>query len=210
VGRDGGWSGSGSLSECQYHEFVAVDRPQDLSELGALQELSTLAHITMTSFVNVCHWDNYQGEPRVLTERYFDVLIDGSDLLMRAETVRRVRPDTHDCAGLPAAGHLRTLAPARRAECEGAEHERWKRAAPERTRRAVQARRRLAACPTQGEQAWRRVAVGIAEKEASGYYTTVDPREVTAPADFTWRIEQVRHEHARKPAFLERLTNAGL
>jgi hypothetical protein len=48
-----------------------------VSSVGALQGLSTLAHITLTSFVNACHWDNFRGDPRALVERYFDVLTDG-------------------------------------------------------------------------------------------------------------------------------------
>jgi hypothetical protein len=63
------------LSEYQYYEFVAVDRPLDASELGALRGLSTRAHITSTSFVNTYEWGNFRGDPRVLVERYFDAFL---------------------------------------------------------------------------------------------------------------------------------------
>lgn len=54
----------------------------------------------------------------------------------------------------------------------------------------------------------------IAEKKASGYDVAVDLLvelcEVTDPADFALRLEQLRQEHGRKPSFIERLRNTGL
>jgi hypothetical protein len=40
------------VSEYQYYEFVAVDRPLGAREFDAVRGLSTRAHITPTSFVN--------------------------------------------------------------------------------------------------------------------------------------------------------------
>ena len=40
------------MSEYQYYEFVAVDRPLDERQLAELRALSTRARITPTSFVN--------------------------------------------------------------------------------------------------------------------------------------------------------------
>ncbi len=40
------------MSEYQYYEFRAVDRPLSEQELGKLRALSTRAEITSTSFTN--------------------------------------------------------------------------------------------------------------------------------------------------------------
>jgi hypothetical protein len=40
------------MSECQYYEFLAIDRPLTSDEQGQLRSLSTRARITATSFTN--------------------------------------------------------------------------------------------------------------------------------------------------------------
>jgi hypothetical protein len=60
------------LSEYQFYEFLAVDSPLNARQLGEVQSLSTRATITPTSFVNVYHWGNFRGDPRVMMERYYD------------------------------------------------------------------------------------------------------------------------------------------
>ncbi|MEU8326971.1 hypothetical protein [Micromonospora sp. NPDC048839] len=60
------------MSEYQYYEFVAVDRPLTGRERAELRSLSTRADITATSFVNTYEWGNFKGNPRTLMERYFD------------------------------------------------------------------------------------------------------------------------------------------
>ncbi len=63
------------MSEYQYYEFAAVDRPLDAHELEALRALSTRAHITPTSFVNTYEWGSFRGDPRRMVERYFDAFL---------------------------------------------------------------------------------------------------------------------------------------
>ena len=63
------------MSEYQYYEFVAVDRPLDDRQLDELRSLSTRAAITRTSFINEYHWGNFRGDPQVLMERYFDAFL---------------------------------------------------------------------------------------------------------------------------------------
>ena len=63
------------MSEYQYYEFLAVDRPLDAKALAAVQSLSTRAHITSTSFVNTYHWGDFKGDPRTLVERYYDAFL---------------------------------------------------------------------------------------------------------------------------------------
>ena len=63
------------MSEYQYYEFAAVDRPLGAPELDALRGLSTRAHITPTLFVNSYEWGSFKGDPRRLVEQYFDAFL---------------------------------------------------------------------------------------------------------------------------------------
>ncbi|MEU9000885.1 hypothetical protein [Streptomyces sp. NPDC048551] len=60
------------MSEYQYYEFLAVDRPLDEHELAQVRALSTRAHITPTSFTNEYHWGDFRGDPTQLVERFYD------------------------------------------------------------------------------------------------------------------------------------------
>jgi hypothetical protein len=63
------------MSEYQYYEFQAVDRPLTPAEITDLRALSTRARITPTQLQNVYHWGDFRGDPMVLMERYFDIFI---------------------------------------------------------------------------------------------------------------------------------------
>jgi hypothetical protein len=63
------------MSEYQYYEFRAIDRPLDDGELRALRSLSTRAEITQTSFVNTYHWGDFKGAPDALMDKYFDAFV---------------------------------------------------------------------------------------------------------------------------------------
>jgi hypothetical protein len=60
------------VSEYQYYEFLAIDRPLDDAEQAEVRSLSTRARITATSFVNEYHWGDFKGNPNRLMERYYD------------------------------------------------------------------------------------------------------------------------------------------
>jgi hypothetical protein len=60
------------MSEYQYYEFLAVDRPLDERQQAEVRALSTRAKITATSFTNEYHWGNFRGDPRKMMERYYD------------------------------------------------------------------------------------------------------------------------------------------
>jgi len=60
------------MSEYQYYEFLAIDRPLTANELDELRVLSTRATITPVSFTNEYHWGNFKGDPRKLMQHYFD------------------------------------------------------------------------------------------------------------------------------------------
>jgi predicted nucleic acid-binding Zn-ribbon protein len=63
------------VSEYQYYEFRAVDRPLDERELRMLRSLSTRGEITPTSFVNTYNWGDFKGDPDTLMETCFDAFV---------------------------------------------------------------------------------------------------------------------------------------
>ncbi len=60
------------MSEYQYYEFQAIDRPLTSRQMGELRRLSTRAEITPTSFTNEYHWGDFRGNPRKMMEKCFD------------------------------------------------------------------------------------------------------------------------------------------
>ncbi|MCY7340986.1 MAG: hypothetical protein LH603_03780 [Pseudonocardia sp.] len=142
-------------------------------------------------------------------------LMRGDDPYLRAETLRTVWPSGGDAVGGRTAGQLLGAAVARREERERTERERRAARSAEQTRRVEVARRqRLAGLAAEGEAAWARVATRIAEKKPVGYDAAVellvDLSEVADPVEFARRLDQLRQEHGRKPAFIARLAHAGL
>ncbi len=60
------------MSEYQYYEFLAVDRPLDEQQQAEARALSTRATVTATSFVNEYHWGDFKGDPSGMVEYYYD------------------------------------------------------------------------------------------------------------------------------------------
>lgn len=60
------------MSEYQYYEFLAIDRPLDRAAQQALRAASSRARITATSFTNHYDWGDLKGNPREWMERWFD------------------------------------------------------------------------------------------------------------------------------------------
>jgi hypothetical protein len=63
------------MSEYQYYEFVAVDRPLTDEERAALRQMTSRALITPWRLQNVYNWGNFKGDPLELMERYFDLFV---------------------------------------------------------------------------------------------------------------------------------------
>ena len=61
------------MSEYQYYEFQAIDRPLSEADRSALRSLSTRARITATSFTNHYEWGDFKGDPQQLMARWFDL-----------------------------------------------------------------------------------------------------------------------------------------
>jgi hypothetical protein len=63
------------MSEFQYYEFQAIDRPLDEEAQQALRRISTRALITPHSLVNTYQWGDFKGDPRELVTRWFDLFV---------------------------------------------------------------------------------------------------------------------------------------
>jgi hypothetical protein len=60
------------MSEYQYYEFVAIDRPLSPDQQRELRGITTRATITSTRLVNEYEWGDFKGDPLELLEKYFD------------------------------------------------------------------------------------------------------------------------------------------
>jgi len=63
------------MSEYQYYEFQAIDRPLTDRQMRELREISTRATITRTRFSNYYTYGDLKANPRDLLVRYFDALL---------------------------------------------------------------------------------------------------------------------------------------
>lgn len=63
------------MSEYQYYEFVAIDRPLSKDDMAELRSCSSRATISPTSFVNEYHWGDLKGDPAQWMRRYFDAFV---------------------------------------------------------------------------------------------------------------------------------------
>jgi hypothetical protein len=61
------------MSEYQYYEFQAIDRPLDRDAQEALRSISSRARISATSFANHYDFGDFRGDPRKLMEQWFDL-----------------------------------------------------------------------------------------------------------------------------------------
>ena len=103
------------MSEYQYYEFQAVDRPLNKRDIAALRALSTRARITATSFTNHYNWGDFKGDPTRLMKRWFDLHLYFANWMSRRLMIRlpkrlinRDRLDTFlrdvDCVEIRTAG----------------------------------------------------------------------------------------------------------
>jgi len=63
------------VSEYQYYDFRAIDRPLIKAEMAELRSLSTRAVITSTRFTNHYEWGDLKADPLKLLEKYFDAFL---------------------------------------------------------------------------------------------------------------------------------------
>jgi hypothetical protein len=67
--------GQVGVSEYQYYEFLALDKPLTDKQRAELRKLSSRAEITATRFVNEYNYGDFDGSPEKLMERYFDAFL---------------------------------------------------------------------------------------------------------------------------------------
>ncbi len=63
------------MSEYQYYEFQAIDRPLTEDQMTELRRISSRAHITPVSFMNIYNYGDFKGNPQRLVEQYFDLFL---------------------------------------------------------------------------------------------------------------------------------------
>jgi hypothetical protein len=63
------------MSEYQYYEFQAIDRPLTEKEMSYLRSFSSRAHITATSFAVDYSWGSFKGDEDGWMEKYFDAFL---------------------------------------------------------------------------------------------------------------------------------------
>jgi hypothetical protein len=63
------------MSEYQYYEFQAIDRPLTSKEMNELRAYSSRARITPSSFVNDYSWGSFKGDEDAWMAKYFDAFL---------------------------------------------------------------------------------------------------------------------------------------
>lgn len=100
------------MSEYQYYEFLAIDRPITEDEMAELRALSTRADITPVSFTNEYNWGDFKGDPDKLMQRYFDVHVYVANWMTAIFMVRLpIEALTHETAKAVAVSYLLDIRP---------------------------------------------------------------------------------------------------
>lgn len=63
------------MSEYQYYEFAAIERPLTRTEMAQLRAASTRAEITPSGFINHYEWGDLKADPADWVRRYFDAFV---------------------------------------------------------------------------------------------------------------------------------------
>ncbi|MBL8878531.1 MAG: hypothetical protein JNG88_05365 [Phycisphaerales bacterium] len=87
-----------ALSEYQYYEFLAIDRPLSAADMRWLRSLSSRAHITATSLTNTYHWGGFKGDPHELMNRCFDAHVYTSNFGIRRLMLKLPADASERCA----------------------------------------------------------------------------------------------------------------
>jgi hypothetical protein len=87
------------MSEYQYYEFAAVDRPLSRAEMARLRAVSTRAEISSSRFANHYEWGDLKADPAEWIRRYFDAFVYWANWC-HCQLALRVPADTFDKAEL--------------------------------------------------------------------------------------------------------------
>ena len=183
------------MSEYQYYEFQAVDRPLTEREMQELRYYSSRATITSTRFVNEYHWGSFKGNPSAWMEKYFDAFLYLANWGTH-ELMLRLPRRALDLA--TAQRYLKGEAASARAKGESVILE--FRSEDEKGGGWVE--------DDEGS-GWMSSAIAVRAELASGDLRDLGSRSRRS-AEVQDRIQRIRDEHAKKPSFVERLQRAGL
>jgi hypothetical protein len=67
------------MSEYQYYEFRAIDKPLTPAQMAELRALSSRAAITSRGFTNTYNYSGFRGDPNKLMETHFDAYVYASN-----------------------------------------------------------------------------------------------------------------------------------
>ncbi|HHT27195.1 MAG TPA: hypothetical protein GXZ82_08130 [Firmicutes bacterium] len=99
------------MSEYQYYEFQAVDRPLTAEEMSKLRMYSSRADITSRSFVNVYNWGDFKGNPLEWVEKHFDGFyynsnFGRSELMLRVPGALFPKDEVYEYCGVESFAYL--------------------------------------------------------------------------------------------------------
>lgn len=63
------------MSEYQYYQFLALDRPLTPAQMAEVRRYSQRANITPTSFHNTYNWGSFKGNEDAWLDKYFDLYL---------------------------------------------------------------------------------------------------------------------------------------
>jgi len=219
------------MSEYQYYEFLAIDRPLTDQEQGTLRKYSSRATITSSRFVVNYSWGGFRGNAADWMEKYFDAFLHLAnwgthELMLRLpQNVLPLVKAKQYCAGDSASarakgGHL--VLSFRSDDEEGGE---WVDEDNDTLASLLPVRTELASGDLRALYLTWLGCAGLGELEDEDPEPPCPPglgklsaddaaleRWVTAlpEAEKTSILARLREEHARKPSLIERLRKAGL
>ena len=222
------------MSEYQYYEFQAIDRPLSDADMRALRSCSTRARITRTSFVNDYQWGSFKGDEDAWMAKYFDAFLYYANWNTRIVKLRvpagviAAATARHYCR--PGALDLRKTATHLIFTFASDDDSGVDDDLPEAALSSfVPLRQDLARgdlralylgwlLSVKSAQVWIQVEKFVASTKPANYAKAVevlvDLRDLsarqTSSDDFKTRLAALKRTHAAKPAFLSRLRPAGL
>lgn len=194
------------MTEYQYYAFQAIDKPLDEKGIQALENLSSRARITPTSFVNTYNWGDFKGNPLTLMEKYFDAFFYVANWGTTGEKLRTVED-------LMTKAEAYTTERKRRiAEQKAEERARKKR------QEAIARKKYLNDLAKREDKVWIKVNDLIKTKRQPDYDEAVKllvdlrdlSKKINKESMFKDKMGSIYEKHSRKPSLVRRLKNAGL
>ena len=220
------------MSEYQYYEFSAVDRPLSPREQTELRRYSSRARITPGGFVNEYHWGDLKADPLALMQHYFDAHVYSANwgtcrLLLLGQPLAAERRLHGEFLAWQRKQHpmipgsdRRTLAEIE-AGVEAArslrlEREREARAAEEAKRQAERARY-LSTVAQQADRVWNEIDTLLQRRSGAAYDEALQRLRDLAEAlqaaerepEFRRNLQKLAAAYSRRPAWMKRLEKAG-